>query len=69
MELVIDILWDDEAQVWYAINDEVCIALESESYDKLVERVKLAVPEMAELNHVNVKSLCFRSERRIPVSA
>lgn len=69
MEIVIDMFWDDEAKVWCATNDDICIALESESYDKLVERVLLAVPEMAELNNIKMSGLCFKSERRMPVPA
>jgi predicted RNase H-like HicB family nuclease len=49
-EYTILLTWDDEAQVWVAINDEIPIALNSASLDKLMERVKLAVPEMLELN-------------------
>jgi predicted RNase H-like HicB family nuclease len=50
MDVAVRIHWDDEAEVWVAINDELGIALESESYDALVERLKMAIPEMAELN-------------------
>ena len=48
----VQILWDDEAQVWCAINEEIGLALESESYDTLVQRVEVAAPEMAAENGV-----------------
>ena len=50
---------------WVAINDELGIALESESYDALVERLKNAIPEMAELNGLsNIKSIIITTETR-----
>jgi hypothetical protein len=49
-EYTVSLGWDDEAQKWYAINDEIPITLEDASLDQLIRRVKLAVPEMLELN-------------------
>ena len=49
----INILWDDEAKVWIAICNEIGLALESKSYDVLLGRVRLAAPEMAELNRID----------------
>jgi len=46
----VNMFWDDEARVWVAVADEIPLALESESFDKLIERVKLAAPEILELN-------------------
>jgi hypothetical protein len=46
---VIKMIWDDG--IWCAeSDDELGIVLESASFDILVERVRLAVPEMLELN-------------------
>jgi hypothetical protein len=45
--------WDDEASVWVAENDDIPIALESDSLDILIERVRNAVPELLELNGKN----------------
>jgi len=50
VEYIILLTWDEEASVWVAENDDIPIALESESLDKLIERVKIAVPELLELN-------------------
>ena len=44
--------FDNEAQKWYAQNDEIPIVLEDFSLDTLINRVKLAVPEMLEINNL-----------------
>ena len=47
----IKFLWDDEAAVWVATSEDVPgLALESGSFDALVEKVRFAVPELLELN-------------------
>jgi len=51
-EYVVTIAFDDEAQKWYAQNDDIPILLEDLSIDILINRVKLAVPEMLELNNI-----------------
>jgi hypothetical protein len=52
-EYTIAIKFDEEASVWYALNDDIPITLESDSIDELIERVKLAIPELLELNGKN----------------
>ena len=43
--------WDNEAAVWIATSKDVAgLVLESASLDLLMERVKMAVPELIELN-------------------
>ena len=66
MEHIVDIHWDDEVSVWYAVCDSIPLVLESDSFDKLVERVKLAAPELLELNGNDTTNarLLFRAERR-----
>ena len=55
MRCKIRFLWDEEAAVWIATSDDVPgLVLESGSFDALVERVKLAVPELLKLNGVNM---------------
>jgi len=45
----IKMVWDDG--VWCAESDDTLgIVLESSSFDELIERVRMAVPEMYELN-------------------
>lgn len=66
MEYVITCTWDPEACVWIATSDDVPgLVLESGSYDALVERTRIAVPELLELNHESGGdySLRFRTER------
>lgn len=50
MEYKIDLFWDEEAGVWVAINDDIPVALESDNLENLINRLKLAVPEMLSLN-------------------
>jgi len=51
-EYPIALSFDDETQKWYAQNDEIPIILEDFSLDSLIKRVKLAVPEMLEINNL-----------------
>jgi hypothetical protein len=63
-EYAVSLGWDDEARKWYPLNDDIPIALEDASLDNLINRVKLATPEMIELNgkaHSGVR-LSFRME-------
>ena len=58
--------WDDEASVWIAeSNDIPGLILESNSFDDLVERVKIAVPDLLDhgkTTHSPTK-LHFKAER------
>jgi len=47
---IIQLMRDDEAQVWIAVSDEIPMVLEHESLDILKQRVELATPELLELN-------------------
>ena len=51
-EYKVDLFWDDEANVWVATCDEIPLAMEDGSLDKLIYRVKLAAPELIELNNL-----------------
>ena len=51
-EYAVIIAFDDKAQKWYAQNDDIPIMLEDYSVDTLISRVKLAVPEMLEMNNM-----------------
>jgi hypothetical protein len=65
-EYEILLIWDDEAAKWVAENDDIPIALESDSLDALIDRVGIAVLELLELNgknHVNI-TLNFKMERQ-----
>jgi hypothetical protein len=63
-------IWDDG--YWYTSTDSpLSLTLNSKSYDELVERVRIAAPEMIELNsgYNGEIQLVFVSERREMVSA
>ncbi|GHT78572.1 hypothetical protein FACS1894130_05400 [Spirochaetia bacterium] len=49
-EYTVLLAWDEEAQKWYAQNDDIPIILEDASLDTLIRRVKLAAPELLEMN-------------------
>ena len=67
MEYVIHLTWDNEANVWIATSDDIPgFVLESGSFDALLERSRIAIPELLALNSSTQSplSLSFISERR-----
>ena len=51
MDFIIKMIWDSEVKRWAATGSTgMGLVLESDSFDVLIERVKLAAPEMIELN-------------------
>ena len=48
MKCTVKIIWDDEASVWYSSSDEIPLSFSEESYDTLIERVRLAASEVME---------------------
>ena len=67
MEYVINLIWDNDAAVWVAQSDDVPgLVLESGSFDALIERLRLTVPEMIELNGTQKTApiLTFVSKRQ-----
>jgi len=65
MDYNIDVNWDEDAGVWYAVCDDIPLAMESNSFDALVARVKIAAPEILEMNGLLDRSakLYFRTVR------
>jgi len=65
-EYYIILTWDDEASVWIAESDDIPgLILESPSFDNLIERVKIAVPDLIK-NDGKTQSqarLHFKAER------
>lgn len=57
--------WDRDASMWVATSDDVPgLVLESNSYDALIEKVKVAIPELLVLNSKEpLKTIQFISER------
>ena len=70
-EYEILLIWDDDARVWIAQNDDIPIALENGSLDLLMEQVRIAVPEILELNSKEFQDvyLDFTTKRRAKVIA
>ena len=65
MKYTIKLIWDDEASIWYTESDDLPVFLNDHSYDKLIERVRKAVPEaLEEANgYVGPINLIFESVR------
>jgi hypothetical protein len=70
-EYMVLLTYDDDSRVWIAENDDIPIVLESGSLDLLMERVRIAVPEILELNGKEFKDvyLNFTTKRRAKVIA
>ena len=50
MNYNVKLTWDSEASVWVATSDDVPgLILESDSYDALIEKVKIAIPELIDV--------------------
>lgn len=67
MEYVINFFWDSDANVWIATSDDVPgLVLESGSFDALLERTRMTIPELLALNlsEDNSISLVYTLERR-----
>jgi hypothetical protein len=66
-EYTVLLTWDNEARVWLAENDIIPIALESGSFDTLIERVRHTVPEILQDNNkptdVHLNFISHRRER------
>ena len=52
MKVPIRISYDEETDVWIAVGEDIGLVLESESYEELMKKVRIAVPEMIETNNV-----------------
>ena len=51
MECKIKLIWDEEEDRWHSETDNnLRLTLEAASFDVLAERIRIAAPEMLELN-------------------
>ena len=57
--------WDDEADVWVGICDELGISLESGSYDALIEKIRIVSSEMMKMNKKYTKTVEILTDRRL----
>lgn len=64
----INVKWDEDACVWYCECDEIGLALESGSYDALIERIKIAIPELLELNNISKETMFYINTEKRPVA-
>ena len=66
IKCTINFEWDSEANVWIATSKDIGgLVLESDSFDTLMDRVKMAVPELLEESEKVVRFIdySFVSER------
>ena len=53
--LVVHADWDSEAGCWYATSDDIPgLATGADTIEDLIERLKVIVPELVELNEIPV---------------
>ncbi len=67
MEYTVNLILDNEANVWIATSEDIPgLVLESGSFDALLERVRFAVSELLTLNNTKTSqsTLTFISKRR-----
>ena len=71
MEYKVNFTWDEDACVWIAQSDDIPgLVLEGGSLDALIERVRIATPELIALNKTPViNSFYFSVERHERVFA
>lgn len=56
MDYVVNLEWDCEASVWCATSNDIPgLVLESGSIDALIERVKIAAPEIMKMNNIPIR--------------
>ena len=72
MDCVITCTFDDESQRWTAASeDKYGLVLESNSLEALMERVKIAMPDMLEFTckYIGPVNLYFKAERMTRLEA
>lgn len=51
MDYIITLLWDTEASVWVATSEDIKgLVLESGSLDVLIQKIRVAIPDLVKLN-------------------
>ena len=70
-EYTIFLTWDDEARVWVAINNDIPLALEADSFEGLIERVRYVAPEILSENGKSATDvyLNFTTQKRVKAYA
>lgn len=49
IKIKVDVCHDDEAQVYFAVSNDIGLAVESESLDGLMKEIHLALPQLLAL--------------------
>ena len=68
--LMITARWDAEASVWTATSADVPgLVIESDTWPSMIDEVKLALPDLMELNGQtwDGRSLTFRAEEHVEI--
>ena len=71
-QILIDAIWDDEAEVWVASSDVVPgLVVEADTWTRLLDEIGLILPDIIELNHLNLdaKSFTVRVESHVSLTA
>ena len=65
MKYTMNIIWDEEAQVWYSDSSELPVFLNDASYDNLIARIRAAATDVLEnMNgYVGPINIIFESVR------
>ena len=68
MQYNVNLEWDPDASVWVATSDDIIgLVMEDGSLDALIVRIRMAVPELLELNNQeagdSIRFHCDREER------
>ncbi|MCL2827600.1 MAG: DUF1902 domain-containing protein [Oscillospiraceae bacterium] len=66
-QYIVNLVWDNEAHVWIATSENVPgLVLEHGSCDALIERVRVAIPELIELNALDTGDISveYHTKRR-----
>lgn len=66
MSYTVNLLWDADVSVWVATSEDIKgLVLESGSLDVLIERVRMAVPDLLKLNNQPLENakIAFMTER------
>ena len=66
MKCVVRLIWSEESDSWYCTSDDIPgLTLGSNSFDALIVKIRIAAPEMLELNcnYTGPIELSFESER------
>jgi len=71
-DFIINASWDAEAGVWLAATDAVPgLTVEAETWPQLIEEIGYILPDLIELNQLNLDAKAFtvRAESRVSLTA